>query len=366
MQPSFIISGGGTGGHIYPALSIADALKRKYPDAKIHFVGAKGRMEMEKVPAAGYPISGLWISGIQRKLSLKNLMFPFKLISSLWKAIWIIKKHKPSVVIGTGGFASGPTLYVAARMGIPTLIQEQNSYPGITNRWLSSKVKKICVAYEGLSMYFPSEKIEVTGNPVRKDLENVAALREQSRDEFKVKKDAICILILGGSLGAKAINDFVQKNLIWFQEHEVELIWQTGKHYYKACQAEVNKLGIMGVKVHPFIADMPKAFACADVVISRAGAGTISELCLVGVCSIIIPSPNVAEDHQTRNGAALVKEDAAIMVKESEIQLRLLPVIKDLSENKEKRNYFANNIKKLAKPQADEDIVKYIEELIEA
>lgn len=363
-QPRYIISGGGTGGHIYPALAIAEEIKRRNPEAYIHFVGAKGRMEMEKVPAAGYRISGLWISGIDRSLTLRNLSFPLKLISSLWKAFWILRKYKPVAVIGTGGFASGPTLFMAAKMGIPTLIQEQNSYPGITNRWLSSKVKKICVAYDGLSRWFPDDKIVFTGNPVRKDLNNSTHLREQARADYGIPADATCVLALGGSLGAKAINDFIEINIQWFVDQEVYLIWQTGKLYAEHCSEVVRHLNSQFVQAHAFLNEMPKTYALADIVISRAGAGTLSELCLAKKAAVLVPSPNVAEDHQTKNALALAENGAAILVKQEEMELRLLPVLNDLCSNQEKRKQLEQEISKKATDQADVKIVDQVESII--
>ena len=357
---NIILSGGGTGGHIYPAVSIANELKGKYPEAKFLFVGAKDRMEMEKVPQAGYEIKGLWISGLQRSLSLKNLAFPFKLISSLWNAFRIIKRFKPTIVIGTGGFASGPTLYVASLKGVKTLIQEQNSYPGITNKLLSKKANKICVAYDGLERFFPSEKIIKTGNPVRQDLLDVASKKEEANIFFKLKSDKKTLVIIGGSLGARAINNLIEKHINWLVENKIQVIWQTGKLYYD----EFKKYDdLEGVQTHAFLNRMDLTYAAADVLISRAGASSISELCIVGKPVIFIPSPNVAEDHQTKNALSVVTKNAALLLKESELNMfktMFLGLINDV----ELQQKLSKNIKALALPNATKDIVKEIEKLI--
>ncbi|REE83027.1 UDP-N-acetylglucosamine-N-acetylmuramylpentapeptide N-acetylglucosamine transferase [Lutibacter oceani] len=357
---NIILSGGGTGGHIYPAVSIANELKGKYPEAKFLFVGAKDRMEMEKVPQAGYEIKGLWISGLQRSLSLKNLAFPFKLISSLWNAFRIIKRFKPTIVIGTGGFASGPTLYAASLKGVKTLIQEQNSYPGITNKLLSKKANKICVAYDGLERFFPSEKIIKTGNPVRQDLLDVASKKEEANIFFKLKSDKKTLVIIGGSLGARAINNLIEKHINWLVENKIQVIWQTGKLYYD----EFKKYDdLEGVQTHAFLNRMDLTYAAADVLISRAGASSISELCIVGKPVIFIPSPNVAEDHQTKNALSVVTKNAALLLKESELKMfktMFLGLINDV----ELQQKLSKNIKALALPNATKDIVKEIEKLI--
>jgi len=357
---NIILSGGGTGGHIYPAVSIANELKEKYPDAKFLFVGAKERMEMEKVPQAGYEIEGLWISGIQRSLSLKNLVFPFKLISSLWNAFKIIKKFKPTIVIGTGGFASGPTLYAASVKGVKTLIQEQNSYPGITNKLLSKKANKICVAYDGLERFFPSEKIIKTGNPVRQDLLDVNGKKEEAINYFGLTTSKKILVVIGGSLGARAINNLVEKNINWLVENEIQVIWQTGKLYYE----EFKKYDeLEGVQTHAFLNRMDLTYAAADVLISRAGAGSISELCIVGKPVIFIPSPNVAEDHQTKNALSVVTKNAALLLKESELNM-FQKMLLELINNVELQQKLSINIKALALPNATKDIVKEIEKLI--
>ncbi len=357
---NIILSGGGTGGHIYPAIAIANELKLKYPDANFLFVGAKDKMEMEKIPEAGYNIKGLWISGIQRQYILKNLSFPFKLISSLSKAYQIIKEFKPDIVIGTGGFASGPTLYVASMRKIKTLIQEQNSYPGITNNLLAKKVDKICVAYDGLERFFPSNKIVKTGNPVRQDLLEIDGKGEESKKYFNLNSDKKTLLILGGSLGARALNNLIEKNIDWLVSKNLQVIWQTGKLYYE----EFKKYdSLEGVQTHAFLNRMDLTYAAADFIISRAGAGSISELCIVGKPVIFIPSPNVAEDHQTKNAIAVVNTNAALLLKESELDTFQSNIIA-LTENEELQQTLSKNIKKLALPNATKDIVEEIIKLI--
>ena len=357
---NIILSGGGTGGHIYPAVSIANQLKEKYPEANFLFVGAKDRMEMEKVPQAGYEIKGLWISGVQRSLSLKNLAFPFKLISSLWNAFKIIRKFKPTIVIGTGGFASGPTLYVASIRGIKTLIQEQNSYPGITNKLLSKKADTICVAYDGLERFFPSDKIVKTGNPVRQDLLAIESKREEAIKFFDLKSDKKTLLIIGGSLGARAINNLIEEHINWLVENKVQVIWQTGKLYYD----EFKKYdAIEGVQTHAFLNRMDLTYVAADFIISRAGASSISELCIVGKPVIFIPSPNVAEDHQTKNALSVVTKNAALLLKESELNM-FQNMFLELKHDLELQQKLSSNIKALALPNATKDIVSEIEKLI--
>ena len=357
---NFILSGGGTGGHIYPAVSIANELKEKYPEAQFLFVGAKDKMEMEKVPQAGYAIEGLWISGIQRKLTLTNLAFPFKLISSLWKAYKIINKVKPTVVIGTGGFASGPTLYAANLKGIKTLIQEQNSYPGITNKLLAKKADKICVAYDGLERFFPSGKIIKTGNPVRQDLLQINSKRDEAQAFFNLNSAKKTLLVLGGSLGARAINNLIEQQVNFILSKNVQVIWQTGKLYYN----EFKKYDALeNVQTHAFLNKMDLAYAAADFIISRAGAGSISELCIVGKPVIFIPSPNVAEDHQTKNAMAVVSKNAALMLKEKELEIfqeKFSALIEDENLQEELRQ----NIKALALPNATKSIVEEIEKLV--
>lgn len=318
-----IISGGGTGGHIFPAIAIANALKMNNADIDILFVGAEGRMEMEKVPAAGYPIEGLWISGLQRKLTLSNLAFPFKVLSSLMKAKKILRRFQPHAVVGTGGYASGPMLQVAAKRGVPTLIQEQNSYPGITNKILSRRVDRICVAYAGMEKYFPKEKIVLTGNPVRQDILNLEGKKERGLETFGLKADKKTLLVIGGSLGARTINESIQASLPLFAEAGIQLLWQTGKGYFATASEAVKKYEGKGIKAYDFITKMDLAYAVADAVVSRAGASSVSELCLVKKPSILVPSPNVAEDHQTRNAQALVTHNAALLVKDAEAREKL-------------------------------------------
>jgi UDP-N-acetylglucosamine--N-acetylmuramyl-(pentapeptide) pyrophosphoryl-undecaprenol N-acetylglucosamine transferase len=355
-EVNILISGGGTGGHIYPAIAIADELKSRLPNANFLFVGAKDRMEMEKVPQNGYSIIGLWISGIERKLTLKNITFPFKLISSLWNANKIIKKFKPNVVIGTGGFASGPTLIRANAKGVPTLIQEQNSYPGITNKLLSKKVAKICVAYDGLDRFFPKKKIIKTGNPVRQDLLSIKNKREEALKYFKLDEKKKTLLVIGGSLGARAINKLLESQVAWLVEQNIQIIWQTGKFYYD----EYKKYDkIKAVQTHAFLNKMDLTYAAADIIISRAGAGSISELCIVGKPTIFIPSPNVAEDHQTKNAQAVVDKNAAIIIKESELE-RFQILFGGLIDNQERQQELSKNIKKLALPNATKSIVDQV------
>lgn len=356
----FILSGGGTGGHIYPAVAIANELKKRHPDAKFLFVGAKDKMEMEKVPQAGYEIKGLWISGIQRKLTLKNLMFPFKLISSLITARKIVKQFRPHVAIGTGGFASGPLLRMAEGLGVPCVLQEQNSFAGITNKLLAGKAKKICVAYDGMERFFPKEKIVKTGNPVRMDLVDLKTDKAEAINFFGLDVRKKTLLILGGSLGARRINQLVEMELSFFEEQGLQVLWQCGKLYYE----EYKKYESDSVKVLAFVNRMDLAYVAADVIISRAGAGSVSELCLVGKPVIFIPSPNVAEDHQTQNANALVSKEAAIMLRESELDAEFEQKFTELMDSKELQSQLGTNIKKLAMPKATEHIVDEIEKLL--
>ncbi len=361
MKPKkFIISGGGTGGHIYPAIAIANELKTRFPEAEFLFVGAEDRMEMEKVPQAGYKIKGLWISGLQRSLSLQNLAFPLKLVSSLRKSHTILKKFKPDVAIGTGGYASAPLLRMAALKGIPCLIQEQNSYAGITNKWLSSKVQKICVAFEGMEKFFPSEKISLTGNPVRQDLLEIASKKQAAMEFFNLKNDKKTLLVLGGSLGARKINELIEKSLPFFEKQQLQVIWQCGKFYEESYK---NK-GSHSVQIHPFLNRMDLAYAAADFIISRAGALSVSELCLVGKPVIFIPSPNVAEDHQTKNALAVSEKNAALLIKENQLATDFESEFSALLASEEKQKSLSENIKKLAKPNAAKDIVEEIEKLL--
>lgn len=354
-----LISGGGTGGHIYPAIAIANELKRRYSDTEFLFVGAQDKMEMEKVPQAGYKIKGLWIAGLQRNLTAKNLLFPVKLANSLSRAKKIVKEFKPDVVIGTGGFASGPILHIAAKKGIPTLIQEQNSYAGITNKILGKKVDKICVAYEGLEKYFPATKIVFTGNPVRQDLLTISSKRETGLDFFNLDPAKKTILVLGGSLGARAINQIIEANLEALKDQGLQVIWQTGKFYIDEYQ-KYNE--IEGVQTHAFLAQMDLAYAAADVIVSRAGASSVSELCIVGKPVIFIPSPNVAEDHQTKNAKSIVDKQAAVLLKEKEKE-SFITKVKEVLEDSDYADKISKNIKALAKPDATSKIVEEIEKI---
>jgi UDP-N-acetylglucosamine--N-acetylmuramyl-(pentapeptide) pyrophosphoryl-undecaprenol N-acetylglucosamine transferase len=356
----FIISGGGTGGHIYPAIAIANELKSRFPKAEFLFVGAQDKMEMQKVPQAGYAIKGLWIAGLQRKLTMQNLLFPVKLISSLWKSRAIINSFKPDVVIGTGGFASGPLLQMANSLNIPTLIQEQNSYPGITNKLLSKKANKICVAYENLDRFFPNDKMILTGNPVRQDLIDIDSKRAEAIKYFNLDPAKKTLLILGGSLGARRVNQLIEKELDFFASQNVQIIWQCGKFYLD----EYKKFDSNNVQVLAFIDRMDLVYAAADFVISRAGASSVSELSIVGKPVLFIPSPNVAEDHQTKNAKSIVDKKGALMIKESELDENFSSVFSDLVANENLQKQLSENIKKLAKVNATNDIVDEIVKLI--
>ncbi len=356
----FILSGGGTGGHIYPAIAIANELKKRHPDAEFLFVGAKDKMEMEKVPAAGYKIEGLWISGLQRKLTVKNLMFPFKLINSLLRARKIVNRFKPHVAIGTGGYASGPLVQMAAKKDVPCVLQEQNSYAGITNKLLAKHAKKICVAYDDMERFFPKDKIVKTGNPIRADLVDSTVDKKEAVRHFGLDREKKTLLVLGGSLGARRINQLVEAELNFFEHIGVQLIWQCGKLYSEEYKKHENG----SVKVRPFIDKMDLAYGAADIIVSRAGAGSVSELCLVGKPVIFIPSPNVAEDHQTKNAKALVAKGAALMIREKELDDQFEKVFEDLIRSKDQQTILAGHIKKLAMPKATEQIVDEIEKLI--
>jgi UDP-N-acetylglucosamine--N-acetylmuramyl-(pentapeptide) pyrophosphoryl-undecaprenol N-acetylglucosamine transferase len=358
----FILSGGGTGGHIYPAVAIANELKLRFPNCEILFVGAQDKMEMQKVPQAGYTIEGLWIAGLQRKLTLQNMMFPLKLFSSLLKSRKIIKKFNPDVVIGTGGFASGPLLQVANSNNIPTVIQEQNSYPGITNKILSKKANAICVAYESLERFFPKDKIVFTGNPVRQDLLDSDSKTQEGIAYFKLDTSKKTLLILGGSLGARRVNQLIEKELEFLLANGVQIFWQCGKLYFDDYKKYNDK---ENVQVVSFIDRMDLIYAAADLVISRAGASSVSELCLVGKPTIFIPSPNVAEDHQTKNAKAIVDKNGAILLKESELDKKFESTFSELISNENHQIELSKNIKKLAKPNATKDIVEQIIKLVE-
>lgn len=356
-----ILSGGGTGGHIYPAIAIANELKSRFPDAEFLFVGAKDRMEMEKVPQAGYNIKGLWISGIQRSLSPKNLLFPFKLVNSIWNSMRIVRQFKPNVAIGTGGFASGPLLRVAASKGVPSLIQEQNSYPGITNKWLSGKVQKICVAYDGLERFFPKDKLIKTGNPVRQTLLSCEDKKAEAMTHFNLVENKKVLLVIGGSLGARAINELLERELDYLNTHNLQVIWQCGKLYYEHYKLYGND---KYVQVHAYLNNMDLAYAAADFIISRAGAGSVSELCIIGKPVIFVPSPTVAEDHQTKNAAAIVNEKAAILIAQNDLEVDFKNKFTQLMASPEKQEQLGQNIKKLALENATKDIVDEVEKLL--
>ena len=323
-------------------------------------MGAKDRMEMEKVPQEGYAIEGLWISGLQRSLNIKNLLFPFKLMSSLWKARRILKQFKPNVAIGTGGYASAPLLRVAAKKKVPCLIQEQNSHAGITNKWLSTKVQRICTAYEGMETFFPAEKIRLTGNPVRQDLLDISNKRLEAQSFFNLKSDKKTLLVLGGSLGARKINELIDGALAFFDKQGMQVIWQCGKYYHENYKGKATE----NVQVHAFLNRMDLAYAAADTIISRAGALSVSELCLVGKPVIFIPSPNVAADHQTKNAMAISEKNAAILLKESDADQNFETVLEGLLQDEAMQKRLSENIKNLAKPNATKDIVEEIERLL--
>lgn len=342
-----IISGGGTGGHIFPAVSIANAIKAKRPDAQILFVGALGRMEMQRVPAAGYEIKGLPICGFDRKHLLKNIAVLFRIWKSQRMAKKIIKTFQPMAAVGVGGYASGPTLNVCAAKGIPCLIQEQNSYAGVTNKLLAKKAEKICVAYEGMERFFPADKIVMTGNPVRQNVLETTITKEEARKQFGLDPDKKTILLVGGSLGARTLNESVLQNLELIEKSGIQLIWQTGKYYNAAINEQLKGKNLPMLKVTDFISDMGAAYKAADLVISRAGASSISEFCLIGKPVILVPSPNVAEDHQTKNAMALVNKDAAIYVKDAEAPQTLIKQAISTVQNTEKLTSLSENIKKL-------------------
>jgi len=359
-----IFSGGGTGGHIFPAIAIANKIKTLRPQVKISFVGAKGRMEMERVPKAGYVIEGLWISGLQRKFTLENLLFPFKLISSLWDARRILKKERPDVVVGTGGYASGPLLRQAASMGIPCLIQEQNAYAGLTNKWLANTVNKICVAYPDMERYFPVEKLLETGNPVREDLLK-SIDKTEACQYYGLNPMFPVILLTGGSLGARTLNQAIAAATEILERHtKIQVLWQCGKLYEEAYSKEATAK-LPNVKIQAFLDRMDYAYSAADLVISRAGALTIAEICLLGKASILVPSPNVAEDHQTKNALALASRDAAIVIKDADAVKSLIQKAIDIISQKETCFELGVNAKKMAYPNATKVIAEEVLKLIE-
>ncbi|KQC02397.1 undecaprenyldiphospho-muramoylpentapeptide beta-N-acetylglucosaminyltransferase [Pedobacter sp. Hv1] len=362
--PKIIISGGGTGGHIFPAVAIANALKSISPNCEILFVGAEGRMEMEKVPAAGYQIVGLNISGIQRGSILKNLGLPFKVISSVRKAMKLISDFKPDAVVGVGGYASGPLLYAASMKGIPYLIQEQNSYAGITNKLLGKKAAKICVAFDGMEQFFPAERILKTGNPVRTTIVDIAGKHHAGAELLKLDPLKKIILVTGGSLGAGTLNKSIEKHLPEIIAQDVQVIWQTGKFYYKGIIERLGSNYHPNIVVLEFLNKMDLAYAAADVIISRAGAGTIAELCLIEKPVILVPSPNVAEDHQTKNALALVKNDAAILINDRSAEDTLVAEALKLLTNKERCKTLSENIGKMAFRDADIVIAEEVLKLV--
>lgn len=364
-----IISGGGSGGHIFPAVAIANAVRARLDDAEVLFVGAEGRMEMEKVPAAGYRIVGLPIAGLQRKLTLpniaRNLQLPLRMLKSRLQVKGIIREFNPDVVVGVGGYASEPTLKAAASMGYKTLLQEQNSYAGLTNKMLARKACKICVAYEGMERFFPKEKIVFTGNPVRADIEQMNVGREEGRSFFGLEAGGHVLLSLGGSLGARSINEMIMGHLHFFRENGIQLLWQTGRWMYDEAASAVERAQVgQWVKVHQFIQRMDLAYAAADIVLSRAGAIAISELCLVGKPVVLIPSPNVAEDHQTKNALALVDRGAAVMVKDEDCGSQGLAAVKDLFDAPERQAAMSGAIQKMAVRGAADKIVDQILEIV--
>lgn len=358
-----IISGGGTGGHIFPAIAIGKALLEKKPESRLLFVGAYGKMEMHAVPKAGFIIKGLWISGFQRKLTFRNLLFPIKLLVSLAQAFWIVRRFRPQVVVGVGGFASGPTLRVANWLNIPTLIQEQNSYAGITNRLLAKKAGAICVAYPDMHRYFPAAKIRLTGNPIRKDLENLNFDRRHAYDYFNLEAGKPVIFVFGGSLGAKTINEAMAgATTLWAENADIQVLWQVGKLYYeryKDCEAAK----LQNVHLSAFVDRMDLAYGVADVVVCRAGALTIAEICACGKAAVLIPSPNVAEDHQTKNALALTQRDAAVMIADKDAKERLAPMALELLHNSGRRQELAMAAKKMALPGAAQKIVEEVYKL---
>lgn len=363
-----IISGGGTGGHIFPAIAIANEIKQRFPDADILFIGAKDRMEMEKVPQAGFPIDGLWISGLQRRLTWKNLAFPLKILCSWLKARRIIKQFAPDIVIGVGGYSSGPTLRAAQSLGIPYMIQEQNSYPGITNKMLAKRAKIICTAYDGMEQWFPKEKTFLTGNPVRNLIVHNTTTSKEGKNFFELDDAKLTVLIIGGSLGAGTINESIAEGLNDFCHHHLQIIWQTGKNYYETAVQKVRAMPPCetknNIKIFSFITEMDKAYAAADIVVSRAGAIAISELCLVGKPTILVPSPNVAEDHQTKNAQRLSQRQAALLVKDTDARKDLPKTICDLAHDDQTRKTLQENILKMGIADADKQIVDLIKKFL--
>ncbi len=360
MRKFIIISGGGTGGHIYPAIAIANALKESDPTIQLRFVGAKGKMEMEKIPQAGYPIDGIWISGIQRRLTWKNIVFPIKVISSIIQCVKLIRRYKPNVVVGVGGYASGPLLLVASFFRIPIVIQEQNSYAGLTNKWLAKRAKKICVAYEGMEKFFAKRKLVLTGNPVRQDIVDLKNKREKAIQFFQLDSSKPILLAIGGSLGARTINESIAEGIKALEEKNIQLIWQTGKAYREKTQSIQSNL----CRIHPFIQEMDYAYAAADIIIARAGALSISEIAIVGKPVILVPSPHVTADHQTKNALELVKKEAAILIHDAEAKKKLIHTAITLMDQEDEKNKLSEHIKLFAKPYAAQTIAEEIIKLL--
>ncbi len=356
----FIISGGGTGGHIFPAISIANAIKAKLPQAEILFVGAENRMEMQRVPAAGYRIVGLPICGFDRKHLLKNVKTLWNLLRSLRLARRIVKDFKPDAAIGVGGYASGPLLRAAASLGVPCYLQEQNSYAGLTNKWLASKAKRICVAYHGMEKFFPADKIVLTGNPVRQDLLKGASLKNEALAHYAMTADKPVLLVVGGSLGAGSINQAMLAHIDELEAAQVQVLWQTGKYYYDNIQTQLAGKTLKNVQVTQFVDRMDYAYAMADLVVSRAGASSISELCLLGKACVLVPSPNVAEDHQTKNAMALVNEQAAVMLRDVEVKDKLVPTALQLLKDEAALQALRQHILRLALPDSAEKIADIV------
>lgn len=364
MPHKFIIAGGGTGGHIFPAIAIANGIKQREPDADILFVGAKGRMEMDKVPSAGFKIIGLNISGLKRSLNVSNFLVPLKLFVAILKASKIIKEFKPDIAIGVGGYASSALLYAATKKRIPTLIQEQNSYAGITNKILGQRVNKVCVAYEGMERFFPSSKIVITGNPVRNEILSQEGKKEKGLLHFNLNPEKFTILVIGGSLGAFSINQAIEKNLKKLHENGVQLIWQTGTGFYTQAREALAKFGDSSLQAFDFIKEMDMAYAVSDLIVSRAGAIAVSELCLIKKPSILIPYPHAAEDHQTHNAMALVNHGAAIMIKDTLVRDQLGDAILNLYSDRSKRDELIHNIELMGRKNATQLIVNEIFDLI--
>jgi UDP-N-acetylglucosamine--N-acetylmuramyl-(pentapeptide) pyrophosphoryl-undecaprenol N-acetylglucosamine transferase len=356
-QRKIIISGGGTGGHIFPAIAIAREIMARDPGAELLFVGANGRMEMEKVPQAGFRIEGLPVEGFQRRFTMRNILVLINFFRSLRKARKILNAFQPDAVVGVGGYASGPLVRAASGKGIPVLLQEQNSYAGITNRFLARKAARICVAYEGMEKYFPAQKIVLTGNPVREDVVKTESRKKEAMDHFAFREEKPVVLVLGGSLGAKTINESLFRNIGLIESSEIRVIWQTGSLYFRDIQQKIQEMPLKNLVFMDFINRMDLAYAVADVIVSRAGAGTISELCLVGKPVILVPSPNVAEDHQTKNAMALVNKNAAILVRDAEAYTQLIPTAFDLIKDSRKREILEKNCRQMAHSKAAARIV---------